>query len=92
MKTGPLHDTNEFLSNYVSNDSFKKLIDNVTILTSTLPSKLYSDDFENTLKKMDILLEKIEMSAIGLAFESKPKINLELDNTAINKENFEIPS
>ena len=88
----PHHDISSFLSNYVTNDSFKKLNDNVRILTSTLTSKVSAEDFENKLKKINVRLEKIEMSTVGQTFGPRPRINLELVNTAINKENFEIPS
>ena len=88
----PQPDINTLLSKYAPMDSFKKLSDNVRILTSTLNSKISAEDFENRFKKMNVRLEKIEMSTVGQTFGPRPRINLELVNTAMTKENFEIPS
>ena len=81
------------LREYVSNDAFKKLNDNVKILTSTLNLKLSVTDFEAKVKKFNQRLEDIEMSLQGQTHGPRPRINLELVNTAITKENLsEIPS
>ena len=81
------------LRDYVSNDTFKKLNDNVRILTSSLNLKLSVSDFEAKMKKFNQRLEDIEMSLEGQTHGPRPRINLELVNTAITKENLsEIPS
>ena len=81
------------LREYVSNDTFKKLNDNVRILTSSLNLKLSVSDFEAKMKKFNQRLEDIEMSLEGQTHGPRPRINLELVNTAITKENLsEIPS
>ena len=81
------------LREYVSNDTFKKLNDNVRILTSSLNLKLSVSDFEAKIKKFNQRLEDIEMSLEGQTHGPRPRINLELVNTAITKENLsEIPS
>ena len=81
------------LREYVSNDTFKKLNDNVRILTSSLNLKLSVADFEAKMKKFNQRLEDIEMSLEGQTHGPRPRINLELVNTAITKENLsEIPS
>ena len=81
------------LREYVSNDTFKKLNDNVRILTSSLNLKLSVSDFEAKMKKFNQRLEDIEMSLEGQTHGPRPRINLELVNTAITKESLsEIPS
>ena len=81
------------LREYVSNDTFKKLNDNVRILTSSLNLKLSVADFEAKMKKFNQRLEDIEMSLEGQTHGPRPRINLELVNTAITKESLsEIPS
>ena len=81
------------LRDYVSNDTFKKLNDNVRILTSSLNLKLSVSDFEAKMKKFNQRLEDIEMSLEGQTHGPRPRINLELVNTAITKESLsEIPS
>ena len=81
------------LRDYVSSDTFKKLNDNVRILTSSLNLKLSVSDFEAKMKKFNQRLEDIEMSLEGQTHGPRPRINLELVNTAITKENLsEIPS
>ena len=81
------------LRDYVSNDTFKKLNDNVRILTSSLNLKLSVADFEAKMKKFNQRLEDIEMSLEGQTHGPRPRINLELVNTAITKESLsEIPS
>ena len=81
------------LREYVSNDTFKKLNDNVRILTSSLNLKLSVSDFEAKIKKFNQRLEDIEMSLEGQTHGPRPRINLELVNTAITKESLsEIPS
>ena len=81
------------LREYVSNDTFKKLNDNVRILTSSLNMKLSLSDFEAKMKKFNQRLEDIEMSLEGQTHGPRPRINLELVNTAITKESLsEIPS
>ena len=89
----PQPNLNINLSKYVPMDTFKKLNDNVRILSSSLNSKLSVEDFETKIKKFNVRLEEIEMAIEGQTHGPRPRINLELVNTAITKENLsEIPS
>ena len=81
------------LRDYVPIDAFKKLNDNVRILSSSINLKLSIVDFESKMKKFNQRLEQLEMSSQGQTHGPRPRINLELVNTAIIKENLaEIPS
>ena len=71
---------NSILNKYVPLDNFKKLSDNVRIITSTLNSKPGREEIENQLKKFNARLEKIEMLNLGQTHGPRPRINLGLVN------------
>ena len=71
---------NNILNKYVPLDNFKKLSDNVRIITSTLNSKPGREEIENQLKKFNARLEKIEMLNLGQTHGPRPRINLGLVN------------
>ena len=86
-------DLNSYLNKYVPMDTFKKLHDNVRILTSALNSKISIEEYETKFKKYNARLEKLEMSIEGQTHGPRPRINLALVNQAISKETeSEIPS
>ena len=69
-----------YLSNYAPLDIFKKLSDNVRIITSTLNSKPAREEMENQYKKINQRLEKLEMDNMGQTHGPRPRINLGLVN------------
>ena len=74
-------------------ETYKKLNDKVSILTSTINTKVNTDDYETRFKKYNVRLEKLEMSIEGQTHGPRPRINLELVNKVIEKGNLtEIPS
>ena len=77
-----------YLSKYVPMESFKKLSDNVRILTSALNAKISIEDFEARFKKYNTRLEKVEMSTEGQTHGPRPRINLALVNSVIAKDNI----
>ena len=84
---------NLFLNKYVPMETYKKLNDKVSILTSTINTKVNADDNETRFKKYNVRLEKLEMAVEGQTHGPRPRINLELVNKVIEKENLtEIPS
>ena len=89
----PQKDFSSYLNKYATQESLKKLSDNVRILTSALNSKINIEDFESRFKKFNVRLEKIEMSREGQTHGPRPRINLALVNSSLNKENIsELPS
>ena len=84
---------NLYLNKFVPMETYKKLNDKVSILTSTLNTKVNTDDNEMRFKKYNVRLEKLEMAIEGQTHGPRPRINLELVNKVIEKENLtEIPS
>ena len=89
----PKIDMTSILNNYVPMETFKKLNDNVRILTSALNSKISIEEVETRLKKYNLRLEKVEMYSQGQTHGPRPRINLSLVNAAITKESMsEVPS
>ena len=65
---------------YVNINTFKKLSDNVRILTSTMNSKSGREEVETQLKKLNQRLENVEMVQQGQTHGPRPRINLGLVN------------
>ena len=81
------------LSDYVPYNVFKKLSDNVRILTSTMNAKPWHEEIENVFKKLNKRLETVEMDTQGQTHGPKTRINLNLVNSSYandpsNPENF----
>ena len=70
----------ELGNKYVKMDVFKKLSDNVRILTSTMNSKTGREEMETQLKKLNQRLENVEMIQQGQTHGPKTRINLGLVN------------
>ena len=66
------------LSNYVTNDIFKKLSDNIRILTSSFGSTPTRDEFETSIKKINFRLETIELIQQGVTSGPRTMINSNL--------------
>ena len=80
-----LNALNIYLKKYVTLDLFKKLNDNVRILTSAINSKPGREEIETQLKKFNVRLENIEMIQQGQTHGPKTRINLGLVNAPINR-------
>ena len=65
-------------SNFVTNDMFKKLSDNIRILTSSFGTTPSRDEFETAIKKINIRLETIEFIQQGVTSGPRTMINSEL--------------
>ena len=72
-----------YLNKFVPFDVFKKLSDNVRILTSSLNSKINREEIETQLKKFNQRIENIEMIQQGQTHGPKTRINIGLVNTPI---------
>ena len=72
-----------YLNKFVPFDVFKKLNDNVRILTSSLNSKINREEIETQLKKFNQRIENIEMIQQGQTHGPKTRINIGLVNTPI---------
>jgi chromosome segregation ATPase len=72
-----------YLNKFVPFDIFKKLSDNVRILTSSLTSKINREEVEVLLKKFNQRMESIEMIQQGQTHGPKTRINLGLVNMPI---------
>ena len=66
------------LSNYVTNDMYKKLSDNIRIISSSLGSIPKRDEFEKELRKINARLETIELIQQGVTSGPRTMINSEL--------------
>ena len=66
------------LSNYVTNDVFKKLSDNIRILTSSFGTTPTRDEFETSIKKINFRLETIELIQQGVTSGPRTMINSSL--------------
>ena len=75
---------NYYLSKFVPFDVFKKLSDNVRILTSTMNLKSNREEIENYFKKFNQRLENIEMIQQGQTHGPRTRINLGLVNLPKN--------
>ena len=70
---------------YVNINTFKKLSDNVRILTSTINSKTGREEIETQLKKINQRLEDLEMITQGQTHGPRTRINLGLVNLPFGK-------
>ena len=70
---------------YININNFKKLSDNVRILTSTINSMVGREEIETQLKKLNQRLENIEMIQQGQTHGPKTRINLGLVNMPFPK-------
>ena len=71
---------NSQLSKYVRFDVFKKLNDNVRIISSTINSKTNQEEIEKVFKKFNERLERVEMIQQGITYGPKTRIDLGLVN------------
>ena len=71
---------NELGNKYVKLEAFKKISDNVRILTSTINTKAGREEMETQLKKLNQRLENVEMIQQGQTHGPKTRINLGLVN------------
>jgi hypothetical protein len=70
---------------YVKIEMFKKLSDNVRILTSTMNTKTGREEMETQLKKLNQRIEDIEMIQQGQTHGPKTRIDLSLVNLPFRK-------
>ena len=77
---------------FVKIDKFKKLSDNVRILTSTMNSKPGREEVETQLKKLNQRLENVEMIQQGQTHGPRTRINLGLVNIPISRTDSSINS
>ena len=73
-------DIAELSNKYVKLEAFKKISDNVRILTSTINTKAGREEMETQLKKLNQRLENVEMIQQGQTHGPKTRINLGLVN------------
>ena len=66
------------LSNYVTQDMFKKINDNMRILTSSFGTTPSREEFETTVKKINSRLETIEFIQQGVTSGPRTMINSDL--------------
>ena len=66
------------LSKYVTNDAFKKLSDNIRILSSSLGTTPSRDEFETSIRKINSRLETIEFIQQGVTSGPRTMINSDL--------------
>ena len=66
------------LSKYVTNDAFKKLSDNIRILTSSFGTTPSRDEFETSIRKINSRLETIEFIQQGVTSGPRTMINSDL--------------
>ena len=75
-KKGILTDANK--NSFVTLESFKKINDNIRIITSSLSSTPTRDEFENTVRKINSRLETIELVQQGVTSGPRTMINSNL--------------
>ena len=66
------------LSKYVTHDMFRKLSDNIRILTSSLGTTPSRDEFETAVRKINIRLETVEFIQQGVTSGPRTMINSDL--------------
>ena len=77
-------DIAELSNKYVKLEAFKKISDNVRILTSTINTKAGREEMETQLKKLNQRLENVEMIQQGQTHGPKTRINLGLVNVPLS--------
>ena len=87
-----LNNIPDLQNKFVKLDKFKKLNDNVRILTSTLNTKVGREEIETQLKKLNQRLETVEMVQQGQTHGPKTRINLGLVNLPFNPSDSSVNS
>ena len=77
------------LSKYATNDTLKKLTDNIRILTSSLGTTPSRDEFETAVRKINSRLETIEFIQQGVTSGPRTMINSDLVQKEGDKKIFQ---
>ena len=66
------------LSKYVTKESFKKVTDNIRILTSAIGTTTTREEFDNSIRKINSRLQSIELLQQGVSYGTRTMINSNL--------------
>ena len=71
------------LSKYVTKDAFKKATDNIRILTSAIGTTTTREEFDNSIRKINLRLQSIELLQQGVSYGPRTMINSNLVQSGV---------